>query len=155
MVAGGKHAVMGTHNRLLSLGSGQFLEVLAIDPEAPAPKRPRWFELDTPRMATRLSQGPALIHWVERTDDLEAALQGYPENVEVLALERGAFRWRMGVAPDGRLPATGTVATFIQWEGGLHPADFLPASGCVLERFERNGGTLAATFRTPFGTRTI
>jgi len=73
----------------------------------------------------------------------------------VLRLERGAFRWRMGVTPDGRLPATGAVATFIQWEGGLHPADFLPASGCVLERFERNAGTLAATFRTPAGTRTI
>ncbi len=27
---GGKHAFMGTHNRLLSLGPGEYLEVIAI-----------------------------------------------------------------------------------------------------------------------------
>jgi hypothetical protein len=32
MGAGGRHDVMGTHNRLLSLGPGRFLEVIAIDP---------------------------------------------------------------------------------------------------------------------------
>jgi hypothetical protein len=38
---GGRHALMGTHNRLLNLGSAAFphsyLEIIAIDPEAPAP----------------------------------------------------------------------------------------------------------------------
>src|SRR5205085_11488392 len=71
---GGKHDVMGTHNRLLSLGPGRFLEVLAIDPEAPAPLQPRWFELDTPQMQQRLAKGPALIHWVVRAEDIDAAL---------------------------------------------------------------------------------
>ena len=45
MAPGGKHAVMGTHNALLGLGA-IYLEVIAADPDAPAPGRPRWFNLD-------------------------------------------------------------------------------------------------------------
>ena len=33
----GVHDLMGTHNRLLSLGPGLYLEVIAIDPEARPP----------------------------------------------------------------------------------------------------------------------
>ena len=154
-VAGGKHATMGTHNRLLSLGPGRFLEVIAVDPAANAPARPRWFGLDTPAMRARLARGPALIHWVERTDDLEAALADYSEPVEILSFARGPYRWRMGVPRDGRLPGSGALPTLIQWEGGLHPADALPASGCALERFEHDGGALAARLSTPGGMRMI
>lgn len=39
---GGQHPLMGTHNRLLSLGPGEYLELIAIDPEAPQPAQPRW-----------------------------------------------------------------------------------------------------------------
>src|SRR4051812_37960102 len=85
---GGAHALMGTHNALLSLGPGMFLEVLAIDPAAPRPARPRWFSLDTPGMQALLARGPALIHWVDRVPDIEAALAGYPDTVEVLDLAR-------------------------------------------------------------------
>jgi hypothetical protein len=154
-VAGGKHALMGTHNRLLSLGPGRFLEVIAIDPAASTPPRPRWFGLDSPAMRERLAHGPALIHWVERTDDLEAALEGYSEPVEILSLSRGPYRWRMGVPPDGRIPGDGALPTLIEWEGGLHPADALAASGCALERFEHDGGALGATLSTPGGMRMI
>ena len=37
---GGKHALMGTHNMLLRLGARIYLELIAIDPDAPAPQRP-------------------------------------------------------------------------------------------------------------------
>ncbi len=154
MAQGGKHALMATHNRLLSLGPGAFLEVIAIDPEANAPSRPRWFDLDSTGMRDRLSRGPALIHWVERTDDLEAALRDYSEPVEILSLSRGPYRWRMGVPRDGRRPGGGRLPTLIQWEGGKHPAQALPPSGCSLERFEP-GDILEATFSTPSGMRTI
>ena len=153
-VPGGKHPTMGTHNRLLSIGRGLFLEVIAVDPDAPAPERPRWFDLDQPEMRARLARSPALVHWVERTDDLGAALLDYGETVEVLSLERGKYRWRIGVPKDGRRPGGGTMATLIQWEG-LHPADALPDSGVRLEGFTHEGGRLEATFATPAGTRTI
>jgi catechol 2,3-dioxygenase-like lactoylglutathione lyase family enzyme len=46
LAQGGKHARMGTHNRLLGLGDNFYLELIAIDPDAVAPGRPRWFGLD-------------------------------------------------------------------------------------------------------------
>jgi Glyoxalase-like domain len=132
--AGGKHAVMGTHNRLLSLGPGRFLEVIAIDPDAPPPGRPRWFELDTPSMRARLERSPALIHWVVRTDDIARAIAatagGKPE---VLSLVRGEARWKIGVPASGSLAQSGTAPTVIQWES-KHPSEVLPDSGCRLER---------------------
>lgn len=155
MAGGGKHALMGTHNRLLRLDAGRYLEVIAIDPGAPPPGRARWFELDTPAMQARLAQGPALIHWVDRTGDLEAALESYPEAVEILSLSRGRYRWRMGVPRDGRLPAHGTVATLIEWQGGPHPWDALPETGVSLLEFHSRPGALSATFVTPAGRRTL
>lgn len=152
--AGGKHAVMGTHNRLLKLDRGRYLEVIAIDPEATAPGRPRWFELDTPAMQARLARGPALIHWVERTDDLEGLLRDSPDPVEVLSFSRGPYRWRMGLARDGRLPANG-APTLIQWEGAAHPWDALPESGCSLAAFSAAQGILSARISTPAGPRTM
>jgi hypothetical protein len=151
MVPGGKHALMGTHNRLLSLGADSFLEVIAIDPQAPPPMRPRWFGLDTPSMAARLARAPALIHWVMGTDDIEAGLGTYPEAVEILDLERGDYRWRIGVPSDGRLPCHGKCPTLIQWQGA-HPAERLPDAGCTLLDLGRGG---EARFSTPTGERTL
>ena len=144
---GGKHAAMGTHNRLLSLGPGRFLEVLAIDPEAPAPARPRWFTLDAPGTRRRLATGPFLIHWVVRSEDIERALGAIgPEPVEILALSRGDYRWRIGVPPDGSLADDGISPTVIQWEGS-RPAQALAASGCTLERLDLHHAQAHSTLR--------
>ncbi|MEP7260466.1 MAG: VOC family protein [Usitatibacter sp.] len=133
MGAGGKHDVMGTHNRLLGLGPGRFLEVIAIDPQASPPLQPRWFELDSPAMQARLEHGPALIHWVARTDDIEAAVSStFASPPEILALARGTFRWKISVPADGSLPRGGIAPTMIQWFT-QHPSDVLPDAGCRLE----------------------
>ena len=71
--AGGKHAAMGTHNRLLSLGPGEYLEVIAIDPGAPAPARARWFGLDGFAGTARPRA------WILRCADLDVALVDAPE----------------------------------------------------------------------------
>jgi hypothetical protein len=154
LVAGGKHPTMGTHNRLLKIGPRIFLEVIAVDPEAPAPGRARWLDLDAPAMREHLALGPDLIHWVERTDDLEAELRGVDEPIEILSLARGPYRWKIGVRGDGGLPGAGTQPTLIEWQGGLHPADNLPDAGCVLTGFRHDAG-LEATFETPSGPRTM
>lgn len=134
-VPGGRHAMMGTHNRLIGLGAGAYLEIIAIDPEAPPAARPRWFALDSPAMRKRLAAGPALVHWVARTDDIAAVRAANPGLVgDVLTLSRGDYRWRIGVPADGSLPAAGAFPTLIQWEGDTHPATGLPESGCRLER---------------------
>jgi Glyoxalase-like domain len=133
-VAGGKHAAMGTHNRLLSLGPDAYLEIIAIDPEAPVPGRPRWFALDEAAMQARLAKAPGLAHWVVRTDDIgrDRLVRGERAG-EILDLERGDYRWRIGIPADGSLPEGGAFPTLIQWQGQRHPAAALPDAGCRLE----------------------
>ena len=57
---GGKHPLMGTHNKLLKLGRSIYLEIIAIDPDATKPNRPRWFGLDDLQPASK----PKLLTWV-------------------------------------------------------------------------------------------
>lgn len=136
MGPGGKHATMGTHNRLLSLGPGRFLEVIAIDPEAPPPGRPRWFTLDAPATRAHLAKGPFLLHWVVRSDDIARALAtAATQPIEILTLSRGDYRWRIGVPADGSLAHDGISPTVIQWEG-RQPAEALAESGCRLDRLD-------------------
>lgn len=124
----GIHDRMGTHNRLLSLGVGLYLEVIAINPDAPTPAQARWFDLDSFR-------GPAMLtNWVLRTDDLAAALAVAPPGVGApISFVRGPYLWQMGVPPDGRLPFDGAAPALIEWESALHPAEQLPDRGCRLE----------------------
>jgi hypothetical protein len=123
---GGTHAAMGTHNRLLGLGE-LYLEVIAIDPAAPAPGRPRWFDLD------RFQGPPRLTTWVVACDDLAAVLQAGPPGWGApMALSRGDYRWQMAVPGDGVLPFDGLCPALIRWEGDLHPARALPDSGLRL-----------------------
>jgi catechol 2,3-dioxygenase-like lactoylglutathione lyase family enzyme len=114
LAQGGKHARMGTHNRLLGLGDNFYLELIAIDPDAVAPGRPRWFGLDR---ADLPADRPRLIHWVARSGDIEAdAARSAEPPGEILPMERGDYRWRITVPPDGHLPGDGLVPTLIQWD---------------------------------------
>lgn len=125
MGPGGQHALMSTHNRLSGLGPGEYLEVIAIDPDAPDPGRPRWFDLD------RRSGPPRIGNWILRCDDLDARVAQHPEAGRILSFERGAFRWRMAVPDDGRLPFDGCFPALIQWDT---PAPVFADAGLRLTR---------------------
>jgi hypothetical protein len=129
---GGKHVAMGTHNSLLKLGAKIYLEVLAVDPDAAAPQRPRWFELDSARMRAELQEAPRLLHWVARTEDIEAARRVWRDAGEVHVMTRGAFEWRMTIPADGALPAGGVLPTLIQWKSEAHPTDAMSDAGVRL-----------------------
>jgi hypothetical protein len=126
---GGQHVRMGTHNALLSLGPRLYLEVIAIDPAGSAPQRPRWFDLDEPRMRAALAEGPALVHWVVRTSDIDASVRKVPDLGTPMAMTRGGWSWRITVPDDGHRPGRGLVPTVIQWSDARHPTDALPDSG--------------------------
>lgn len=133
LAPGGRHARMGTHNRLLGLGDSFYLELIAIDPQAVAPGRRRWFALDR----SPASERPRLIHWVARSDDIARDEAGCTEALgEILPMERGDYRWRISVPADGHLPGDGLVPTLIQWDVPFHPAGRLPESGCRLMKLE-------------------
>ncbi|RVT86988.1 VOC family protein [Rhodobacteraceae bacterium CCMM004] len=140
----GRHPQMGTHNRLLSLGPGVYLEVIAVDPDADPPGRSRWFDLDA------FVGSPRIGNWIARTDDLGAALAHAPFAMGTPTdFSRGDYRWTMAVPEDGRLPFGGAAPALIAWDGTAHPADALPESGCRLTRFEvahPRGGDIAAAW---------
>ncbi len=125
---GGAHPHFGTHNRLMGLGPGLYIEAIAVDPDAPAPDRPRWFDLD------RLQGPPHLRAWIARVEDLGAALMRRPEAGQPLDLARGDLRWRMAVPDSGVLPFENRFPALIEWQAGGHPADRLPDTGARLER---------------------
>ena len=128
---GGKHALMGTHNRLLKLGARSYLELIAIDPGAAA-VRPRWFALDNPAVQRRAQAQPFLLTWVAATSSLVEAVVQVPELGEVIAASRNQFAWRITVPQDGRLQFSGVLPAVIEWDGNPHPCDVLPDSGCEL-----------------------
>lgn len=125
---GGQHAAMSTHNRLLSLGPGEYLEVIAADPAAPPPGRPRWFALDA-------FAGPVRPRaWVLACDDLDAALaKAPPGSGQPMAFRRGDLTWRMAVPASGLLPFDGLAPALIGWGPGVpHPSTRLPDRGVRL-----------------------
>lgn len=124
---GGRHSRYGTHNRLLGLGPGLYLEVIAPDPAAPAPPHPRWFGLDQ-------AGAPRLGNWIVRM----AALDGLPDWAGApVALSRGALTWTIAVPPDGGLPMAGGYPTAIAWGRGVpHPSAWLPDRGVRLLALE-------------------
>jgi len=120
---GGKHPDMSTHNCLTRTGAGNFLEVIAIDPDAPDPGRTRWFTLDDPATQSRLKIRPRALCWVVGTDDLDGIVANSPVDLgEILDLSRGDLRWRLTVPKDGSLLEGGLFPAFIEWSPGPHPS---------------------------------
>ena len=170
---GGQHPHMATHNRLLGLGD-LYLEVIAVDPAAPPPRWPRWFDLD------HFTGPPRLTNWVARSDDLAADLAAAPPGTGTpVALSRGPYHWQMAVPADGNLPFDGGYPALIQWDPPHHPTQSLPEAHVRLTRFEiahpqatalraalnltdprlhivqGPAKALRATFQTPHGPRTL
>ena len=127
---GGAHPRMGTHNRLLKLGESVFLEVIAPDPGAVRPGRPRWFGLDE----IDASGEPRLAAWVARTADLRAFSDdalALPGPIETMT--RGAREWLITIPVDGRPPLGGALPALIEWQSPRTPAGAgLPEAGCAL-----------------------
>jgi hypothetical protein len=131
---GGAHPLMGTHNHLLQLGGECYLEVIAIDPDAPQPERPRWFALDDNSMRADLEHSPRLVTWIARVASLDHALHVFPDAARpALAVSRGSLSWRIGVREDGSLPYDGAFPTLIEWPGNKPPTDRMADHGCRLE----------------------
>jgi len=143
-VAGGAHPLMRTHNRLLNLWGGAYLEVIAIDPSAGGVEspRPRLFALDDPAMQRRLADdGPQFVHWVARVDRPKSLVrwrEQYPARIApVAAMSRAGNTWGLTVPDDGAFPAwqgagDGVLPSLIQWDTPRHPSDALPETGIAL-----------------------
>jgi hypothetical protein len=143
---GGQHALMGTHNRLFSIASERYpqayVEIIAIDPLAPAPGRARWFDMDDPSLREAVARhGPRLTHFVAQVPDAVAAVEALGamglERGEVLQVSRptssGLLEWQITARNDGQRLLDGCLPTLIQW-GHTHPAMAMNDSGITLQQ---------------------
>ncbi len=128
LLPGGQHEHFATHNQLLGLDGGLYLEAIAIDPAAPPKCYPRWFGLDTFRGRPRLDK------WVCRVEDIDAALKCLPMGGKPVRLSRGTLEWSISVPEDGNLPFDGMFPAMIQWHSPVPPGTSMNTGGPVLER---------------------
>jgi len=184
---GGRHTLMGTHNRLFSIASAAwpeaYLEIIAIDPQAPPPGRARWFGLDDAALQARIAVQPRLVHVVARCAALQTQRQALRDAGcdpgEVISAGRdtpqGRLQWQITVRDEGQPAHAGALPTLIQWQG-THPAAAMPASDITLrtlalrglpdgawaalrlrgvEHLPLPGAALRATLATPLGEVTL
>jgi hypothetical protein len=173
---GGVHPGVGTRNALLSLGTRQYLEIIAPDPAQSAFN----FHIDVRSLAE-----PRLITWAAATNDIEAIAKAARDaGYQLFGPRAGSRRtpsgkllqWRtVGVL--NKLGAGGVepVPFFIEWApDSPHPSQDSPA-GCALQSLhcqhpdasaltaalkalgiegkisQANAVRLAATLKTPKG----
>ncbi len=133
-IPGGSHPGAGTRNALLSLGSRQYLEIIAIDP----------LQKTWSAMAALIAnqKEPRLIAWAACTDDMESTMQlAKSASFAIEGPSDGAreradgvmLRWKvLRIQNDFGC----VIPFFIEWEPGIvHPSEDSP-SGCRLEEFQ-------------------
>ena len=167
---GGQHPRYGTHNTLLSLGPGVYLEVIAKEPGATPQAGHSWFGLDG------FHGPPALANWICATSDIATA---QPVFGTARSLQRGALSWQITVPDDGGLPMNGGLPTLIAWPADVtHPSRSLTDRGCRLQSLDvvhpdadqiaqmitiadervslvQGACALRATIQTPHGTKLL
>ena len=132
-VIGGRHPQYGTHNALLSLGGGVYLEVIARDPELPAPDRGALVDLPQGSEST-------LLTWVQRSADIEqAAAAAQDAGVGIGNVGSGSrtrpdgaeIKWQL--TDPYALPMGGAVPFLIHWGETSHPSTVIPEGGRLVE----------------------
>lgn len=134
MPYGRVHDGMGTHNHLLRLGDDAYLEVIAVNPAAPPPDRPRWFGLDDGKaVQAAWDDGFHLRGWVARTTDIDAVLSRHGAILgSTVRLSRAGLSFSFSLPPDGSLPLGGLAPSVIDRAGHPPPIAAMPDLGARL-----------------------
>ena len=116
---GGEHPRMGTHNLFVRLGDSVFLEIIACNPNAEKPKRPRWFALDNLNSDSLAK----LRTWVVRTENIKNTVEKSSEYLgDIEPMSRGDTTWLITIPKDGSIPLAGGAPPLIEWHVDGHPA---------------------------------
>ncbi len=127
---GGQHLGRGTHNALLSLGDGRYLEIIAPDPLQPDRTPPRPFGVD-------VSGQPHVAGWAWRVDDIDVAIAharehdydpGDPVAMHRLTTDGVQLNWRLTLNATGG----GPVPFLIDWADTPHPSRSAPTGLSLL-----------------------
>ena len=82
------HESMGTHNRVISLGSN-YLEIIALDPKNPNANSNTWFNLSDKIYREKFLKIPKLISFVISCDDLSSSILFEKE----FFVSRNKYKW--------------------------------------------------------------
>lgn len=138
---GGRHEGLGTHNALVSLGCGQYLELLAADPSQ-APCAP-WLGLDAtaPRLTTFCARPSSAGGTLQEVGAVALEQAGYDIGAVVEMSRKtpdgGMVRWLLAAGnhrcSHAELPMGGLIPFLIDWTPNErpHPSETAP-SGCRL-----------------------
>ncbi len=136
-VYGGRHPGLGTHNALLSLGAGVYLEVIAPDPS-------QVDVVQEPPYGIGSLAAPALRAWAVAPGDLETAVR----NGRAAGIDYGNVTAHSRRTPDGD-DVRWRMATLRAREDGLAVLPFLIDWGSTPHPSERApGGVRLVQFRT-------
>lgn len=137
-VVGGRHVGRGTHNTLLTFDNHTYFEIIGIDPDQPAPDRPRGFGLDD-------LEGPKLVAYAVHTigeetlDDLSNVVRsaGFDPGTRLAMSRRkpdgDLLEWELIRGGDSAEGLDGALPFAIDWLGGPSPAASLPSMGSLVK----------------------
>ena len=114
----GYHDFMGTHNRVVKVDKGIYLEVIAIDPSLKSPNQNRWFNLDNPILQKKLEYSPQMIGYVIETKDKEM-LKHFCTPIKAA---RGNYKWNFAMPNlesnffNKELIENGIIPSLINWK---------------------------------------
>jgi hypothetical protein len=119
---GGQHEGLGTHNAILPLTGGTYVELMAPIPDWPVSNPPRPFGLDT-------LEDSRLVTWAVRSRNIKAdveraTLRGYDPGI-VLEMSRKQpdgeiLDWKLSLRAEPL--GDGLVPFVIDWGTAIHPA---------------------------------
>lgn len=123
---GGQHKTEGTHNAVVNLGNGAYLELLAIDEKNTAIASSRWMGID-------LITEPIMTRWALKSTNLPSDVKilqtANPEMGEIFAGSRkktdgSTLRWAM-VKPLSH-PMVEILPFMVDWKDSVHPTMTMP-----------------------------
>jgi hypothetical protein len=132
-VRGGRHPQYGTHNALVSLGPGVYLEIIARDPRLPAPQRGALIDVP-PKAKSRLAT------WVYRNADIHRSAAaagrasiglGIVESGRRAKLDGSEIGWQL--TDPYAMPFDGAIPFLINWGNAAHPSASAPSGGRLVE----------------------
>ena len=133
-VYGGKHQTFGTHNALVGLGKGCYLELLAADQENTDVFPPRWMGVD-------IISKPTITRWAIVSDDIdEQARKLQNINPDMGHVQQGMrrktdgslLRWKLAMPLPK--PEVEVIPFILDWQGSIHPSHDLENT-CSIHSF--------------------
>ena len=129
------HETMGTHNRVISLGSS-YLEIIALDPQNKNANNNTWFNLSDKIYREKFLKIPKLISFVISSDDLSSSIFFEKE----FFVSRNKYKWffkkpNFEYLSKNNFKNTNLFPSLINWQS-VSPLNDMKKSSYIFESLE-------------------